>query len=503
MINWGTLHVKKIKSLFGKRFEGAAVDSVILVFVQVITSVLGLIVTKLLSVHFSLQEYGTYSQGMLIVTTTSSIIILGMTNAVNYFYNKTPDEKQKQEYVSTIFSVQYILGLLSAILIIVLQNPIIKYFNNEQLRGAIYVVAWLPIFQNLIPMLQVLFVSAGKAKLIAIRNLVVSFARLVAVIVACYITKDILHIFYVLLALDIGQVVYFFISFAKLKFIVDFRQSKTSLLKPIFKFSIPMAVYILTNGLSRDLDKYVVSFMGGTEELAIYTNSAKILPFDLVTASFITVLIPIITRLIGNEKYQEAVEAFRAYLRLGYIATWIMAFGAVVLSKELMAFLYDTKYLSGLRVFVVYLFVDMIKFANTSILLVAKGKTTVLMKCSITALIVNLIFNILAYKTLGLLGPALVTLLITLGLTFSLLLFGAREIESSIIHLFDWKEMGLILLELIGVGAITYILKINLQNVISNDVLVLILCYAIYGICMLCLNYKKIVSCLKDINKLK
>lgn len=495
--------MKRLSSILGNRFQGAAVDSIILVFVQVITSILGLVVTKLLSVHFSLQEYGTYSQGMLIVTTTSSIIILGLTNAVNYFYNKTPDEEEKRSYVSTIFSVQYVLGLLSAILIIVIQNPIINYFNNEQLRGAIYIVAWLPLLQNLIPMLQVLFVSVGKAKLIAVRNLVISIARLVAVVVACYVTKNIIHIFYVLLVLDISQVVFFFVWFSRLKYTIGIRHANIKFLKPIFAFSIPMAVYILTNALSRDLDKYVISFMSDTETLAIYTNSAKILPFDIVTSSFITVLIPIITRLIGNHKYEGAKGAFKAYLRLGYIATWIMAFGAVVLSRELMEFLYDAKYLPGLSVFIVYIFVDMIKFANTSIILVAKGKTSILMKCSITALVVNLIFNILSYKIMGMLGPALVTLVVTFGLTFTLLFFGASEIDTSILNLFNWKEMGLIILELVIVGTLVSLLDRNISSVIPSDSLRLIVCYALYGLCMLGLNYKRIMSCLKDINKLK
>lgn len=495
--------MKYLSSLFSRKLHGAAVDSIILVFVQVITSVLGLVVTKLLSVHFSLQEYGTYSQGMLIVTTTSSIIILGMTNAVNYFYNKTSDEEEKRSYVSTIFTSQYILGLLSAIIIIAIQNPIIRYFNNVQLRGAIYILAWLPLLQNLIPMLQVLFVSVGKAKLIAIRNLVISLARLLAVIVACYVTKNIIHIFYVLLVLDIGQVLFFLISFSRLKYRIGIKYARAKYLKPIFAFSIPMAVYILTNSLSRDLDKYVISFMSDTETLAIYTNSAKVLPFDLVTASFITVLIPIITRLIGNKKYEEAENAFKAYLRLGYMATWIMAFGAVVLSKELMEFLYDAKYLPGLSVFIVYLFVDMIKFANTSIILVAKGKTSVLMKCSIAALLINLVFNILAYKSIGMLGPAFVTLIITFGLTLSLLIFGAKEINSSILKLFDWKEMGIILIELIVIGSLTYVINRYLSEIINKDSVRLAICYLLYGAMMVALNYRRILSCLGDINKLK
>ena len=126
----------------------------------------------------------------------------------------------------------------------------------------IYIVAFLPLLQNLIPMLQVLFVSVGRAKLIAVRNLIISLARLVAVIIACYVTKDIILIFYVLLVLDIGQIIFFMVSFARLKYSIRIKHTCFKYMKPILAFSIPMAVYLLTNSLSRDLDKYVIHHPG-------------------------------------------------------------------------------------------------------------------------------------------------------------------------------------------------------------------------------------------------
>ena len=67
--------IKKIAS----RYNGAAIDSILLTFVKVITALLGIIVTKLLSMHFTLHEYGTYSEAMLIVTTASTLSIFGLT----------------------------------------------------------------------------------------------------------------------------------------------------------------------------------------------------------------------------------------------------------------------------------------------------------------------------------------------------------------------------------------------------------------------------------------
>lgn len=483
--------------------KGAATDSILLTFVKAVTVVLGLLVTKLLSTQFSLHEYGTYSQAMLVVSTVTSLSILGLTDATNYFYNATDNEELRQKKLATVFGLQYIIGSICAICVMLLYAPIIRYFNNEQLKSLIMFVAWMPLFENLLPMLQVLFVSIGKAKLIAVRNLIVSCFRLIIVIVACFVTQDIKTIFIILLLLDIVQVVYFMYVFGKIRFPIRLVLFRKKLIPGILKFSFPMAVYILTNALTRDIDKYIISYFTNIETLAIYTNAAKVLPFDLVTASFMTVLIPIITRQISAKNYGAALTTLKAYLSLGYLTTWIFAFGAVIVAKELMIFLYDAKYLPGLGVFIIYLFVDMIKFANTSLILTARGKTRTLMICSLVSLVLNFALSIIAYKVFGMIGPAVTTLVITFGLTIVLLLIGAREIHSNFFTLFEWRDMLVVILELLIVGTVTYIVKIALYRVILSSTVVLVMTYALFICVMLLLNKKRILSSLRAINKLK
>lgn len=491
--------IKKIGSFTG----GAAVDSILLTFVNVVTAIVGIVVAKLLSVYFSLEEYGTYSQAMLIVSTAGSLTILGLTDAVNYFYNGTADSKRKEQYIGTIFDIQYITGIICAILIILCQDLIVGYFKNEALYGVLWIVALLPVLQNLIPMMQVMFVSVGKAKLIAARNFIISIARLVSVLIACFVTREIKSILELLLLLDVAQVIYFYFSLRGQNIFIKASAFDYGDLREILAFSIPMAAYLLTNSLSRDIDKYVVSYYANTETVAIYSNAAKLLPFDMITTAFITVLIPIITRQVRAEQYDEAFNSFKMYLRLGYIATWILVFGTIVPSRELMLFLYDEKYLPGMPVFVVYLLVDMIKFASTSLIFVASGKTKKLLAISCSALALNLMLNPPAYRMFGMIGPAIITLLITLGLVITLLTLGARELHNSIFNLFNWKEMLLIVVELLLAGAAVAYLRSVLVEHCQYNTLNLIITYGVYFVIMLSLNIKRIIGCLKEINALK
>lgn len=483
--------------------NGAGTNSIMLAFVQAITTVLGLVVTKLLSVNFSLQEYGTYSQALLVTSTATSISILGLTDATNYFYNKTKDKEKQRVYVSTIFTLQYIIGVICGVFVILLRAPISKYFKNDSLVSILPIVAFTPLFTNLIRMYQTLFVSIGKAKIFAIRNLIVSIVRLIAVFLACFVFSNIVTVLVVILFLDIIQIIYFCIFIKRYKVTITIRDSRFHLTREIFSFSIPMSIYVLTNALSRDIDKYVISAFANTETLAIYSNAAKILPFDILTTSLITVLIPIITRFINQKLYSDAKDVFKLYLRIGYVLTFIIVGGAIAVSKDLMLFLYDEKYLIGLPVFVIYLIVDMIRFANVIAILSGAGKTKILMIVSITTMVLNAIFNIIGYKLIGLTGPALVTLLLTIGMTFALLHFGAREIRTSILDLFDFKEILIIGIQILVMGIITYWLSGLLASKQISYFISLILCYGMYIVILGVLNYKRALQCYRQLNQYK
>ena len=129
--------------------NGAATDTLFLFLVQVITTVMGMAVTKLLSVYFTLDEYGLYSQVMLVSTTVTSLSILGLTNATNYFYNSSKNEKNQKEYVSTIFAIQLVVGLFCGLAIIFLRKNISMYFQNENLKNMLFIIALNPMFVNL------------------------------------------------------------------------------------------------------------------------------------------------------------------------------------------------------------------------------------------------------------------------------------------------------------------------------------------------------------------
>ena len=159
--------------------------------------------------------------------------------------------------------------------------------------------------------------------------------------------------------------------------------------------------------------------------------------------------------------------------------------------------------MAGYSVFVIYLFVDMIRFANVTTILSGSGKTKTLMTISIITLILNAFFNVVAYFFFGMIGPAITTLVLTFFMNVSLLHFGAKEIESTILHLFDIKEMIVVGAEILVLGCGAHYLADVLSNKGISLFFILAISFGTYCVMILLLNYRRIIDCLKKLNQYK
>ncbi len=490
-------------SKFNSVFKGASVDSFFLIVVRFMTIFLGIFVTRIMSGHFSKHDYGTYSQVNLLITTITSITILGMTDGINYFFCREKDLAKRDSYVSTIFSLQFIFNLLSSTIVLSCSVPIAKCLGNDDVKPLIMYATILPLTANLIHLLQVLYVALGKAKGIALRNFIVACLRIVAISIACYIFDNIAVMLFCTVILDALQVLYFVIGLKRSGFWVNPFKLDANLIKDILSYCIPMAMFVMLNTLNRDFDKYVISAFTDTETLAVYTNASKVLPFDTIMTAFVTVLLPYITKYIAEKKYDDTQKLYKSFLELSYITTGIMAIGAISVAPDLMTLLYSDKYSEGLNVFILYIVVDILRVLGITLVLSAAGKTKTIMYVAFATLALKAATSISFFWWFDVIGPAISTVLVTFISGIVLLHYSAKEMNTTAIKLFDIKYLALFLFESILAAIVVLMLRKLLTNLGVNYFFRLIICYGIYGMAMVALNVKRLFKNVKYINSCK
>ena len=483
------------------KFRGASADAILLMIIKLVTILLGLTVTRLLSQYLSVYDYGSYSQILLIVSTAASVTILGMMDGVNYFYCSEKDPSKRESYISTIFALQSVVGIVAGCVIMALSTPLCKYFDNPGIRSLMIFAASLPLMQNLLGMFQILIVSVGRARMLAFRNLIVSLVRLAAVFVVVLVIQNVAVILAVTLVMDIAQIVFFAVILARSGCPIGFRAVDMRLFKRILFYCAPMAVFTVINTLNRDLDKYLVSALTDTETLAIYANASKMLPFDIIMTSFCTVLLPEITRLVSSGEKKGAASLYRYFLEISYISTSILCCAAIAASPQLMELLYSEKYLSGLSVFCIYILVDLLRFTNITLILSAAGKTATLMIIGAGALGLNALLNIILYDLIGLIGPAAATLVTTAVMGAVLIFLGGRELGAKSGDFFDKRFLIIFICENLLLTPALFTAQRMLADLGVNYFVILVAVCSVYAAVMFLLNGRRLISDLKEVNR--
>ncbi len=482
--------------------RGISIDAIMLSAVRVVTMLLGLACVKIVSVHFSLSQFGLYSQAMLIVSTVGSLTILGFSDGINYFYNSEKSRTagfDKSNYVSTLFLLQTVIGIGAGFIIIIASPLLTDYFNNPSLSATYIWIALQPLMGNFIAMFGVLYISLGKTKLIALFNLLFCIFRLLIFLFSAFYTNNIITLIQLTLILDLAHVSAFLWFIRGKGISISFHKFNARLCRPIFTYCIPIAMFVLINNIMRDSDKWIVGNLGTVDDLAIYANASRIIPFDILMASFATVLIPIITRL-ANSMPEKAADILGHYLNLGLLTTTIFVGSALWLAKDLMLTLYDSKYLPGISVFIIFLFVDFIRFANISLIFNATGQTKHLLRIIFFTFTLNLILAIVLFKAIGIMGPAIGTFIATTTSNILFLAGGSKILKTSLFQRINLKQFIIIIAELLVTGFIITSIEARFAYDI-NPIIRFMLLYPLIAGITAWLNRRPILGYLKTINK--
>lgn len=485
--------------------KGASWDSMFLAFAKVLTILFGLISAKILSTGLTLTEYGTYSQANLVSSIGASVILLGLVDALNYYFNRKDglEESLRKRIVNTVFFCEIAVGIVLAAVILIGQNFVVTYFDNPAVRALLPIVSIMPLLTNLVYFYNVLLVGVGRSKVMSLFSLILVLARIAAVYLAVYTVKNLLLIYGVILLMDAVQITVYEIILRRQGIGINPFCISPAHIKSIFAYGLPMGIYAITSSLSRDLGKLVIGRMGGTEELAIYTNCSKVLPLDIIVTSFALVLIPYIYGRVTEGKKEESAELFSSYLKVGYYSVWTLGTMILVAPEAIISFLYADAYVAGKSVFVLYIFDSMLRFASVHLILTAAGKAKRVMGYSIFAMVLNLVLNIVFYHLWGMVGPAISTLISAAVYTFLILRSTIRVIGARWSDIFKFRELLPFVLALGVTWGLARLLNTWLCSLGLHVYLSMIVSMAIFGLTILIVFFKKIFGVLKKINSFK
>ena len=420
-------------------------EAVRLTISKVITLCITMGTSMLLSRFRTFEEYGTYSQLLLVVSLFTTLFMLGLPSSINYFLARAETRTEQQRFLSVYYTLSTLLSvLLGAVLVCAI--PLIEaYFHNPLIRTFYYFLAVYPWTNIISASIENVLVVFKQTRFLMIYRIAHSAAILGAVVaVQClgYGFNTYLKVFVAINALFAISV--YVIAFSLSGGIRPSLDGK--MIRSVFAFSIPIGLATVVGTLNAEMDKLMIGYLMDTEQMAIYSNAARELPFAIVASSITAVLLPQLTRMIKNDNKQGAVALWGSATELAFMIIALIVAGVFTYAEEIMTILYSAKYLPGVQVFRVYTLNLLLRCTYFGMVLNACGETKKIFFCSILSLVLNMILNPVFYWLFGMIGPAIATFLAILIIQLVQLRMTSRKVSIHFSRIFPWKRLGIILL---------------------------------------------------------
>lgn len=448
----------KINSIGSETIKLTASKSITLI----VTMLSAVVLSRLLS----LREYGTYSQILLITDLSTTVLLFGLPNSLNYFLAQSDDFEEQRNFLSIFYSLSTLLSLAIGFLLVLLLPVIKNQFSNDYLVEFAYfmlVFPWTRIISNSISNVLVIF---KKTSLLLVYKLSTSFAILLLILLT--VVFDLEFTVYMKLFLFVQVIftlcVYIIVNkyLMKIKVMFNFNY-----IKRILTFSIPIGLASVVGTINIKLDKLMISKVLDTEQLAIYENASREIPITIIATSLVAILLPQMVRLLKEKKVDKAIKLWGSSIILSYFIICFLSIALFVFATDVMTLLYSEKYVSGTNVFRIYSILLLLRVTYFGMIINAKGETKFIFFSSLISLLLNIILNILLYKYIGFIGPAIATLISQLIINLSQLYFTSKLLNINLRVIFPWKQLGYITCLNIALG----ILFTFLKSLIAVDLL--------------------------------
>ena len=445
----------------GRKKTSIGGDAVRLTVSKVVTLGIGLVTSMLLSRFRTLEEYGTYSQMLLVINLVTSLLMLGLPSSINYFIGRAETEEKKREFSSVYYSLSTLLSIIIGI-VMVLAIPIIElYFKNDLISTFWYFLALYPWTTIVNASLENVLVAYKKTRFLMAYRIIHSVAILGVLVFVQLLGYgfDSFLISYTVLSCLFAISVYV-ISYrinGKLSFSLD-----KTLIKTIFVFSIPIGLSSVVGTLNAEIDKLLIGYLMDTEQMAIYTNAAKELPLSIVATSITAVLLPRMSKKLKDNKKAEALKLWGYATELAFIIICLIVSGVVVYAEDVITILYSEKYLPGVNVFRIYTLNLLLRITYFGIILNASGETKKIFWCSVLSFVLNTALNPLFYWMFGMIGPAIATFIAIIVIQLLQLKMTTKVTDVGFVSVFPWRNIGKVLIINICFAGVFWGLKLLL-----------------------------------------
>jgi len=229
---------------------------------------------------------------------------------------------------------------------------------------------------------------------------------------------------------------------------------------------VPVGLARLFGTLSQQLDKYMVAQRFEPEAFAVYVTGAMELPaVTIVTGALSSVLLPRLAAHFKRGEYRDMGALWRGMIEKTSLLLLPMMWGTLCLGDELIDAIFPADYRAAAVPFKIYALLLPLKCAVYGSVLIASGRGLWVTLSSLSALLLNIILNLVFIEWIGIHGPAWATVVTAYLSTALLMIPLCKLFEVGVAQLAGWGA----LLKVSLISALPLPLLLALEGGLCSD----------------------------------
>jgi len=193
-----------------------------------------------------------------------------------------------------------------------------------------------------------------------------------------------------------------------------------SIFSELIRYGFPLYLATFTGIITLNIDKIIVSNFENLEKFAVFSAGAMEIPiFGMIVSSITQPIFPKYVEYFNSGKEEEAKKLWiKLTKNISYI-TYPIILVLIILSDNIITFIYGDKYKEATIFFVTYLLIGLFRNNHYGALLLSKGKTNWILFYGFLTMSLNIALSILLYEFFGILGVIYGTLLSVMLVAFA------------------------------------------------------------------------------------
>jgi len=427
--------------------------------------------------YFTKYEYGTYLQIMLIANTAIYFAVFGIPSSIYYFLPRSAEKRRMMKITITLL---FTISVLVSFGIYTSSGLIAKGFNNPSLTEYSWLIASFILLQIPIKLYEPFMVSTQNVARFVLINASFNVGFLLAILIPVLLDWELKEVLISLFLFFITQLIAVYVmtfyTYFKLE---DDTDGDEYLISNQISYSLPIGFTGAIAQLGIAVDKMIVSSYYDPEQLAVYTRGAMEIP-----------MLNVIANSLGNILMPRFVEEFRdgnidAVMKLWHSSIKMMAMFIyptlvffILTAEHLIPFLFTDEYIDSVVIFQVYTLGLITRITSYDAIVRAVGKTKILFKMSLLAVLLNITFTILLIELIGIVGAPLATVIVGTVLRFVYLVIITKLLGVSLVQVFPWLS----LVKLISISLLAGIFTFPLLALDLSHASMLIACSIVFAV---------------------